>query len=300
MGTPAFAVPTLDALIDAHEVVAVYARPDAGSGRGRRISTSPVKQRALETGIPVEQPASMRDAAAVSGLRSYAPDLIVVAAYGAILPPDVIDFPRLGCVNVHASLLPAWRGAAPIQRAILAGDALAGISIMRMEAGLDTGPICSTRSTTVGDKDATSLTSELALMGAKLLTDKLPLIVSGEVYWAAQDDSLATYAAKITALDVALHPGLTVDDAWRRVRASGPSAPCKALIDGRRVTVLSARPSPAPVPAWTVSTEAGLLLGMEDGALLLETLTPEDRSGMAATDWLRGARLSPDTHWSAS
>ena len=226
MGTPAFAVPTLDALLDAHEVVAVYTRPDAGSGRGRRVATSPVKQRAHDACIPVEQPASMRDAAAVSGLRSYAPDLIVVAAYGAILPPDVIDLPRLGCVNVHASLLPAWRGAAPIQRAILAGDALAGVSIMRMEAGLDTGPICSTWSTPVGDKDATSLTSELALMGAKLLTDKLPLIASGEVRWAAQDDSLATYASKVTALDVALDPGLTVDDAWRRVRASGPSAPC--------------------------------------------------------------------------
>lgn len=300
MGTPAFAVPTLDALLDAHEVVAVYTRPDAVSGRGRRVSPSAVKRRALEAAIPVEQPATLRDETAIGVLRCYAPDLIVVAAYGAILPPGIIDLPRLGCVNVHASLLPAWRGAAPIQRGILAGDVLAGISIMRMEEGLDTGPVCATRSTPVDDKDTASLTTELASVGARLLSEVLPLIAAGTCEWRAQDDARATYATKMTALDVALHPGLTVEDAWRRVRASGPSAPCRALVDGRRVTILSAKPSTAVAAPGSVVTGEGLELGMSDGTLRIETLTPEGRSAMAATDWLRGARLAPDSHWSAS
>ena len=300
MGTPAFAVPTLDALLDAHEVVAVYTRPDAVSGRGRRVSPSAVKRRALEAAIPVEQPASLRDETGIGVLRCYAPDLIVVAAYGAILPPGIIDLPRLGCVNVHASLLPAWRGAAPIQRGILAGDVLAGISIMRMEEGLDTGPVCATRSTPVDDKDTASLTTELASVGARLLSEVLPLIAAGTCEWRAQDDARATYATKMTALDVALHPGLTVEDAWRRVRASGPSAPCRALVDGRRVTILSAKPSTAVAAPGSVVTGEGLELGMSDGTLRIETLTPEGRSAMAATDWLRGARLAPDSHWSAS
>jgi len=300
MGTPAFAVPTLDALLDAHEVVAVYTRPDAVSGRGRRVSPSAVKRRALEAAIPVEQPATLRDETAIGVLRCYAPDLIVVAAYGAILPPGIIDLPRLGCVNVHASLLPAWRGAAPIQRGILAGDVLAGISIMRMEEGLDTGPVCATRSTPVDDKDTASLTTELASVGARLLSEVLPLIAAGTCEWRAQDDARATYATKMTALDVALHPGLTVEDAWRRVRASGPSAPCRALVDGRRVTILSTKPSTAVAAPGSVVTGEGLELGMSDGTLRIETLTPEGRSAMAATDWLRGARLAPDSHWSAS
>ena len=300
MGTPAFAVPTLDALLDAHEVVAVYTRPDAVSGRGRRVSPSAVKRRALEAVIPVEQPATLRDETAIGVLRCYAPDLIIVAAYGAILPPEIIDLPRLGCVNVHASLLPAWRGAAPIQRGILAGDVLAGISIMRMEEGLDTGPVCATRSTPMDDRDTASLTTELASVGARLLSEVLPLIAAGTCEWRPQDDARATYATKMTALDVVLHPGLTVEDAWRRVRASGPSAPCRALVDGRRVTILSAKPSTAVAAPGSVVTGEGLELGMSDGTLRIETLTPEGRSAMAATDWLRGARLAPDSHWSAS
>ena len=142
MGTPSFAVPSLDALIGRHEVVAVYTRPDPLRGRGRHRMASAVKERALEAGIRVEQPGTLRDTGCVDVLRSFRPDVIVVAAYGVILPPDVIDLPSHGCLNVHASLLPRWRGAAPIQRAILAGDATTGVSIIRMEAGLDTGPWC--------------------------------------------------------------------------------------------------------------------------------------------------------------
>jgi methionyl-tRNA formyltransferase len=300
MGTPAFAVPSLDAMLDSNEVVAAYTRPDAASGRGRRVSASAVKLRALEVAIPVEQPLSLRDDAAFEALRSYAPDLIVVAAYGAILPPAVIDLPRLGCVNVHASLLPAWRGAAPIQRGILAGDVLAGVSIMRMEEGLDTGPVCATRSTPVDGKDAVSLTIELASLGARLLSEVLSQLGSDACDWRRQDDAAATYAAKITAADVALEPGLTVERAWRRVRASGPSAPCRALVDGRRITILTAEPSPTVIAPGAVATDDGLELGMSDGTLRISRLTPEGRGAMGASDWLRGARLAPDSHWSAS
>jgi len=300
MGTPAFAVPALDALLGSHDVVAVYTRPDAGAGRGRRVTASSVKVRALEVGVTIEQPASLRDSAAIEVLRGFAADIIVVAAYGAILPREVIEMPRLGCVNVHASLLPRWRGAAPIQRAILAGDELAGVSIMRMEEGLDTGPWCSQASTPIDGKSATGLTAELAALGADALETILPAIAARKCVWEPQDDAAATYATKLTAADVALEPALDVQTAWRRVRASGPSAPCRAVVDGRRITVLAARPSPEAVPAASVSSDGALVLGMADGALLIETLVPEGRSAMAAADWLRGARLSPDSHWSAS
>ncbi len=300
MGTPAFAVPTLDALLGSCEVVAVYTRPDAGSGRGRRVTASAVKVRALESGVPLEQPPTLRDPAAVERLGLLSPDLIVVAAYGAILPREVIGLPPLGCVNVHASLLPRWRGAAPIQRAILAGDELAGVSIMRMEEGLDTGPWCSQASTLIDGKSAAQLTDELAALGARTLLSALPAIAAGTVAWQTQDESVATYAAKLGAADVALDPALTVRDALRRVRASGPSAPCRALIAGRLVTIVSARAGEGPAPAASISTGSGLALGFADGPVLIKTLIPEGRSAMAAADWLRGARLAPDSHWSAS
>ena len=300
MGTPAFAVPTLEVLLAAQEVVAVYTRPDAASGRGRRINASAVKERALEAGVPVEQPASLRDPASIDTLRGYAPELIVVAAYGVILPRELVGLPSLGCVNVHASLLPRWRGAAPIQRAILAGDDHTGVSIMRMAEGLDTGPTCATDRTPVDGKDAAGLTEELARMGARLLAEKMSSIAAGTCAWEPQEESLATYATKVTAADVALEPRLTVEDAWRRVRASGPSAPCRALIDGRHVTVLAATPAPRAAAPGGVLVDGALHLGLSDGALRVDTLVPEGRSAMAATDWLRGARLATDPYWSAS
>jgi methionyl-tRNA formyltransferase len=298
MGTPPFAVPSFDALLDSHEVVAVYTRPDAATGRGRRITASAVKTRALEAGVAVQQPASLRDPDVVAAIGALGPDLIVVAAYGAILPPDLLESPRFGCVNVHASLLPRWRGAAPVQRAILASDQITGVSIMRMEEGLDTGPWCEQISTLVDDKFTSCLTSELAVLGAQALLATIPRIAAGECEWTAQDDATATYAPKITASDVALHPGLTVDDAWRRVRASGPSAPCRVAIDGRQVTVVNAAPSPRGAPSGRVLTGDFLDLGLADGALRVATLVPQGRKPMAATDWLRGARLGADVAWS--
>jgi methionyl-tRNA formyltransferase len=300
MGTPAFAVPSLDALLTSSDVVCVYARPDGRAGRGQRVTAPAVKQRAIDVGVRVEQPVSLRDPLAIDALRALAPDLIVVAAYGTILPPEIIDMPALGCVNVHASLLPRWRGAAPVQRAILAGDELAGVSIMRMEEGLDTGPWCVRVSTPVDGKTAAELTSELSLLGAGALMAALPCIVAGECTWTPQVDADATYAAKVTPADVALEPALPVVDAWRRVRSSGPSAACRALIGDRRVTIVTAEPIDRSVAPGHVLTDDGLVLGFADGALRVDALVPEGRSAMAAADWLRGARLTSDTSWSRS
>jgi methionyl-tRNA formyltransferase len=299
MGTPDFAVPSLEALLFSHEVVAVYTRPDAAKGRGRHVTASAVKERALQAGVAVQQPASLRGPGVIAAVRDLAPDMIVVAAFGAILPPELIGIPRSGCINVHASLLPRWRGAAPIERAILAGDELVGVSIMQMEEGLDTGPWCRQASTTVDGKDTAELTAELARLGAAALIQTLQCVAAGGCVWVPQDEARATYAKKLTASDVALDPGLSVLDAWRRVRASGPSAPCRASIDGRRATILSAEPSPRSAPSERVLMDGALDLGLADGALRVTTLVPEGRKAVPATDWLHGARLGPDATWSA-
>lgn len=299
MGTPAFAVPTLDALLDHHEVAAVFTRPDRAKGRGRRLVASPVKQRALERGVTIEQPSTLRDPSAVATLQALEPDAIVVAAYGFILPREVLDIPPHGCVNVHASLLPRWRGAAPIQRAILAGDEIAGVSIMRMEEGLDTGPWCLQASAVVDGKNAAELTDELALLGADSLLEALTQIETGSVRWTSQDDALATYAAKIGPDDVALLPILSVAEGARRVRASGTSAPCRVTVGDRRLVVIAAhRVDTALAPGEAVCA-GSLDLGLADGALRLDVIVPEGRSRMAADAFLRGAHLPDACAWGA-
>jgi len=299
MGTPEFAVPSLDVLLNRHDVVAVYTRPDAASGRGRKVADSPVKARALASSIPVEQPRTLRDPSAVASLRAYAPDIVVVAAYGLILPPEILGVARYGCVNVHGSVLPRWRGAAPIQRAILAGDAETGVSIMQMEVGLDTGPTCLIRTTATDRKSSGTLTSELADLGAQTLLEALAAIEAGTVEWTPQDDALATYADKLSAADVALHPELTVAEALRRVRASGPSAPCRLALAERRLVVLEAAEGGAVLAPGGVACGRQLELGLADGALVLERVVPEGRSAMDGASFARGARLADDSTWSA-
>ena len=198
MGTPQFAVPSLERLAQAHDVVAVYTRPDAVSGRGGDPRPAAVKASAVRLGIPVRQPSTLRDSEVVRELERSEADVICVAAYGLILPEPVLEVARLGAINVHASLLPRWRGAAPIQRAILAGDAEVGVSIMRMEAGLDTGPYCLQQSVVSDAKSAIELTAELADLGAGLLISALPAIADGTVTWIDQAENEATYAEKIT------------------------------------------------------------------------------------------------------
>jgi methionyl-tRNA formyltransferase len=297
MGTPAFAVPSLDALLTSHDVVAVYTRPDRGSGRGKRVTASPVKQRALEAGVTIEQPPTLRAVGVADRLASFSPDVVVVAAYGAILPPDVLAVPRFGCVNVHGSLLPRWRGAAPVQQAILAGDAVTGVSIMLMEEGLDTGPYALQVVVPVDAKTTDGLTADLANAGADSLVATLAAIADGTVEWTPQPADGVTYASKVTAADVALSPEIPVADALRRVRAQSRSAPCRALIVGRRVVVVGASESALELAPGTASCARELVLGFADGSLLVDAVVPEGRSKMAGDAFVRGARLDASCTW---
>ena len=221
-GTPDFAVPALKALI-AHpdyEVRAVYTQPDRPAGRGRAPQASPVKQLAQAHGIKVAQPPTLKDAGAQQALRAHAAELMVVTAYGLLLPPDVLAAPRLGCINIHASLLPRWRGAAPIQRAILAGDAETGISIMQMDEGLDTGDILATASCPIGEEDTGSrLHDRLMQLGADTLMASLPAILDGSAPRRPQDDAQACYAAKLSKAEAEIDWRQSAEYLARQVRA---------------------------------------------------------------------------------
>jgi methionyl-tRNA formyltransferase len=223
-GTPEFARASLEALVASGRTpVAVYTQPDRPAGRGKKLTASPVKRYALEHGIPVYQPASLRDDAAVEELRALQPDLLVVAAYGLILPQAVLDIPTHGCINVHASILPRWRGAAPIQAAIIAGDGKTGISLMRMTAGLDCGPVFHVDDLAIGaEETAGELHDRLAALGAAALVQRLDDIVSGRLEAVGQDDSLATYAPKIDKQDAEIDWHLPAAEIARRVRAYNP------------------------------------------------------------------------------
>jgi methionyl-tRNA formyltransferase len=298
MGTPEFAVPSLRALAEDHQVVRVLTRPDAISGRGSSVRPSAVKTAALELGLPVDKPATLLDPLPVDAIAADRPDLIAVAAYGLILPASVLDLPSVECLNVHGSLLPRWRGAAPVQRAILAGDETTGVAIMRMEVWLDTGPYCVTRQTPVDDKTAEDLTSELALLGADALLEAIEQLEAGTCSWTVQDEAHATYAAKIAKSDVALLPGLTTRDALRRVRAATAQAPARLCVGGRCATVLELVRSDATLAPGAVSAaRRSLSLGFSDGALEVLLVKPDGRGPMSGVDWARGARFDEDTTW---
>jgi len=299
MGTPDFAVPSLQAVSESHEIVSVFTRPDSVSGRGSQTVPSPIKAAAVDLGLRVSQPKTLRDASVQAELAAMTPEAIVVVAYGLILPREVLDVPALGCINVHASLLPRWRGAAPIHRAILAGDAETGVSVMRMEEGLDTGPYCVVETVALAEKTVTALSAELATVGARALVLALERIASGTCEWVEQDDANATYADKIEKQDVMLDPDLDVNAALRRIRVSSPQAPSRAVIAGKGVTVQTAHRSSESAPPGSVApSRSGLLLGFCDGTVEIVTLKPDGKGSMAAADWARGLRLSSDAQWS--
>lgn len=301
MGTPEFAVVSLRALATRHEVVCVYTRPDAASGRGRTITAPPAKSAAIESGIPVAQPAGLRGPSSAHDLASLAPDIVCVAAYGVILPREVLDVPPHGCINVHASLLPRHRGAAPVERAILAGDTTTGVSIMRMEEGLDTGPVALRVEIAVGSADAPTLTRALATSGADALLEVLDRIEAGTDSWEPQPEAGATYAARIERADVALDPDLSSQEAWLRVRASGRHAPSRCRLAGVDVTVLKARTVPSDIgPGRVLVTKDALVLGTADGGLALDRVVATGRAPMDGAAFARGARLDDDTRWAAS
>ena len=240
MGTPEFALPTLNALVEAnHDVVAVYCQPPRPAGRGKALRASPVQLRAGELGIEVRHPINLKSAEEQAEFAKLGADVAVVAAYGLILPRPVLDAPRLGCVNVHASLLPRWRGAAPIQRAILAGDAITGVTIMQMAAGLDTGAMLVTREMIIDGHNAGQVTDKLADMGAAAMIDWLgdparypPL---------AQSDARVTYAAKIDKAETRIHWTESAIEIERQVRAFAPRPGAWAMVAGERVKILAAR-----------------------------------------------------------
>ena len=239
MGTPEFAVPTLAALHDAgHTIVAAYTQPPRRAGRGKKVQPSPVQIEAERRHIPVRHPVTLRDEQVRADLAALEADIAVVAAYGLILPQAVLDMPRLGCVNVHASLLPRWRGAAPVQRAILAGDAVTGITIMQMEAGLDTGPMLATARVQTDRKAAGALTEELAQVGAQLLVGTL---IDIEALRAVeQDEEQATYAAKIDKAEAQLDFSRAAEALERQIRAFAPFPGAWFTLDGERIKVLEA------------------------------------------------------------
>lgn len=301
MGTPDFAVPSLRALAAAHDVALVLTRPDAVRSRGKKLEPSPVKAAALELGLPVLE-AKRMEPEVVDALRAARADVFCVAAYGCILPDEVLTMAPLGCVNVHASLLPRWRGAAPIQRAILAGDAEAGVSIMRIGHGVDTGAYCAQASCSVAGKSADELTSELAELGAGLLLEVLPELAAGTVSWTEQDEALVTHAAKIQKAELRLDPAVSAADNERRALASSDAAPARCMLAGKPVRVLAARVAPvsgAVLAAGELAIQGGrVLLGCGEGALEVLELKPDGKRDMDAAAWAAGQRGAAVT-WEA-
>lgn len=293
-GTPAEAVPVLAALLDVAEVPLVVTQPDRARGRSKRPQPPPVKVAAEAWGLPVAQPD--RASADPGAIRSLAPDVAVVAAYGQLLKPALLEVPARGFVNVHFSLLPRWRGASPVVRAILAGDEATGVSIMRLDEGLDTGPVYATAATPIRAADTGgTLTARLAALGARLLADTLPGIVEGSCTAAAQDDAAATAAGKVHTAEAFVDPvHHSARAVLRAVRAFAPKPGAWGAVGGQRVKLMAAAPADAgPEPGVAELRGADVVLGTRDGAVALRIVQPSGKGPMAAADWMRGRRGEP-------
>jgi len=326
MGSPAFTVPSLAGLLAArsesngeprYEIVLVLSQPDRPAGRGRQPTPPPVAAFAREHGLPLFQPPSLKPPEAFAQVKEAAPDVVVVAAYGLILRREVLDLPPLGCLNVHASVLPRHRGAAPIPAAILAGDEETGVCLMQMEAGLDTGPVLARKSTPIRPEDDTlTLTDRLALLGRDILIEALPRWAAGEITPVPQDDTLATYAPKLQREDARLDWSLPAAELWRRVRAYRGWPDAFTTWDGKQVKVLAARPALTPQPPLPQAGEGEQRLplplgeGMPpgrvtlvadggaqrpavvtgEGILLLDTIALEGKRPTDGADFARGYR----------
>jgi methionyl-tRNA formyltransferase len=292
MGSPEFAIPTLRELASHYQVVGVITQPDRPAGRGRVLTPPPIKRLAQEIGIETIQPERLREAEAQERLQAWAPDLVVVTAFGQILRKRVLELPRLGCINVHASLLPRWRGAAPIQAAILNGDALTGATIMQMDPGVDTGPVLSQESMAILPEDtAGSLSERLAEAGAQLLLRTLPAYLAGELQPMAQEESHATYAPMLTKEEGLLEfsqPALALE---RRVRAYNPWPGAYLPWLGGVLKVHKAYVGQyAAQPGQRLVVDGLPAVGAGQGCLVLDEVQPAGKKAMSGKDFLRGAR----------
>lgn len=299
MGTPDFARSILEKLHkDGENIVAVVTQPDKPQGRKMILTPPPVKQYAQENGIPVYQPVTLKDGAFAEELSLIDPDLIIVAAYGKILPAYILDYPKHGCINAHASLLPRWRGAAPIQRAIMAGDTLTGVTAMYMAQGLDTGDVILTVEVpiTEGD-DFGTLHDKLAVAGGEAMTQTVAKLRAGTVIRQMQNDADATYAAKIENPDCVIDFGKSVTDVYNQVRGLSPVPLALTWMpDGKRLKIIAAQKEICAVtatPGTVVAIDRGTLdIACGDGILHVTHLQPEGKGRMAAADFLRGRKIS--------
>lgn len=291
MGTPDFAVPSLWAVTGAHRVIAVYTQPDKPVGRGQTLQASPVKQAALVHHIPVYQPEKLRRPDVVQQLAALHPDVIVVAAYGQILPQTVLDIPRYGCINVHASLLPRWRGAAPIQAALLAGDTQTGVTIMQMEAGLDTGPMLRSESIDISPREtAQTLHDKLARLGARLLIETLEDYLAGRLTPTPQPAEGVTWAPQIEKQHGRIDWNKTAIDIDRQVRAFTPWPGTFTTWNGQTLKVIAGHPIlTASAPIGQVIPHAeGAAIGTAQGVYVLQSVQLAGKKAVSIADFLRG------------
>jgi len=290
-GTPDFSVPTLQALIASeHEVCAVYTQPDRPAGRGRKIQFSPIKQCALSSQIPIEQPVNFKSPESLEALNHYQADLMIVVAYGIILPDKVLNTPRFGCINIHASLLPRWRGAAPIQRAILAGDKETGVTLMQMDKGLDTGDMLSkVHCPIAADDTSSSLHDKLAILGVDALLNLLPHVTKGELSPKAQSDAAVTYAHKLTKQEALIDWQQAASSVQRAIQGYNPWPVAHTLINNKPLRIWQARATsePASIPAGQIKTDKNrLLVACNDFFLDITELQPANKRRMSASDYL--------------
>ena len=299
MGTPDFARSILEKLHkDGENIVAVVTQPDKPQGRKMILTPPPVKQYALENGIPVYQPLTLKDGAFAEELSRIDPELIIVAAYGKILPAYILDYPKYGCINAHASLLPRWRGAAPIQRAIMAGDTLSGVTSMYMAQGLDTGDMILTVQVPItDDDDFGTLHDKLAVAGGDAMTQTIEKLRAGTVIREVQNDADATYAAKIENPDCVIDFGKSVTEVHNQVRGLSPVPLALTWMpDGKRLKIIAAQKEICTVtatPGTVTAIDRGTLdIACADGILHVTHLQPEGKGRMAAADFLRGRKIS--------
>ena len=298
MGTPEIALPVLEALTTGgYRVVGVYTRLDRRTGRGQKLTASPIKTLALERGIPLFQPASLRRSEAErTELKALKPDVIVVAAYGLFLPPDVLDLPPLGCLNIHPSLLPRHRGPSPLATAILDGDDETGVSLMRLDEGMDSGPIIAQRTTPISELESTEeLTGRLFQMGAELLIDTLPKWASGHLRSQPQDDSQATVTSLLERADGEIEWSRASDEIARKVRAFQPWPETFTEWNGKILKIIEAQSSGVPTsgasPGDVIRTDdSRLSIATGDGSLIVDKLQLEGRRAVTASEFIHGYR----------